>query len=116
MSTSHRISAYLLKDLARKLNPARFPGMPPALAALTGFILGAEFCMPYITAVVISDSGTVLARMHSDTDSRRVLGSYSAVLRNWMRLISRAGLTSHEFMEVQCLFAQKIGFFGPTNT
>jgi hypothetical protein len=82
MSTSQPILVYLLKDLARKLNPERFPGIPPTLAALTGFILGAEFCTPYITAVVISDKGTVLARINGDTS--RVLGSYSAVLRNWM--------------------------------
>jgi len=32
--------AYVLQDLVRKLSPARFPGMPPTLVALTGFILG----------------------------------------------------------------------------
>ena len=113
---AQRISAYVLKDLVRKLSPERFPGMPPTLVELTGFILGARFCRPYIIAVVVTDKGIVLARANGDTDTRRVLGIYSDVLRNWMRLISTAGLSPHEFMEVQSLFAAKVGFPGPTNT
>ena len=95
---AQRISAYVLKDLVRKLSPERLPGMPPTLVELTGFILGARFCRPYITAVVVvvTDSGIVLARANGDTVARHVLGSYSDVLRNWMRLISTAGLSPHE--------------------
>jgi len=88
---AQQISAYVLKDLIRKLSPERFPGMPPILVALTGFILGARFGRPFIIAVVVTDSGIVLARANGDTDARCVLGSYSDVLRNWMRLISTAG-------------------------
>ena len=115
MSISDRISAYVLKDLVRKLNPTRFPGMPPSLAALTGFVLGAAFSTPYIIAIVITDGGIVLARANADTETRRVLGRYSDVVRSWSRLVSRAGLTPHEFMEAQSLFAEKVGFLGPTN-
>src|SRR5256885_1684187 len=116
MSTStQRTPAYVLKDLVRKLNPKRFPGIPPTLAALAGFVVGAAFFTPYIRAVVITDSGIVLAWVDGKTDESRVLGSYSNILRNWIRLISRAGLTPHEFMEVQALFAEKVGFLGPTN-
>lgn len=109
------ISAYLLRDLVRKLDPRRFPGMPPTLAALTGFILGAEFFTPRITEVEVTGSGTVFARVNGDANERRVLGSYSDVLRGWLRLISRAGLTPREFVEVQFLFAKKVGFLGPTD-
>jgi hypothetical protein len=109
------ISAYLLKDLVRKLDPSRFPGMPPILAALTGFILGAEFFCPRIIEVVITDTGTVLAGVNGDAIEGRVIGSYSDVMRNWMRFISQAGITLQEFMAVQCLFAEKVGFFGPAN-
>ena len=112
---AQRSPAYVLKDLVRKLSPERFPGMPPTLVAFTGFILGARFCRPYITAVVVTDSEIVPARASGDTDARRVLGSYSDVLRNWRRLITTAGLTQREFMEVQSLFAAKIGFLGPTS-
>ena len=76
MSTgTQRTPAYVLKDLVRKLNPERFPGIPPTLVALTGFVLGAAFFTPYIRAVVITDSGMVLARVDGDTDESRVLGS-----------------------------------------
>lgn len=116
MSTAtQRTPAYVLKDLVRKLHPKRFPGIPPTLVALTGFVLGAAFFTPYIRTVVITDSGMVLVRVDGNTDENRVLGSYSNILRNWIRLISRAGLTPPEFMEVQALFAEKVGFLGPTN-
>lgn len=112
---AQQISAYVLKDLIRKLSPERFPGMPPTLVALTGFILGARFGRPSIVAVVVTDRGILLARANGDTDASCVLGSYSEVLRNWMRLISTAGLSQREFMEVQSLFAEKVGFPGPTD-
>jgi hypothetical protein len=89
--------------------------MPPNLATLTGFILGAAFFTAYITEVVITSSGIVLARVHGDRDESRVLGSYSDVLRSWIGFISRAGPTPREFMEVQCLFAERVGFLGPTD-
>jgi hypothetical protein len=33
------VSAYLLKTLVDKLRPEKFPGMPPVVAALAGFVL-----------------------------------------------------------------------------
>jgi hypothetical protein len=115
VTATQAISAYVLKDLARKLNPRRFPGMPPFLAALTGFVIGAEFFTPRITAVEVTGSGTVLARVDGDAAERRVLGRYPDILRSWLRLISRAGFSPREFMEAQYLFAEKVGFPGPTN-
>lgn len=43
-SSPERIPAYVLKTLIEKLRPARFTGMPPALAGLVGFIIGAQLC------------------------------------------------------------------------
>jgi hypothetical protein len=57
----------------------------------------------------------VLARSDVDAEAKRVLGSYSDVLHNWIRLVSRAGLTPDEFMAAQSLFAEKVGFVGATN-
>jgi hypothetical protein len=37
-SSPGRIRAYVLKTPVDKLRPARFPGMPPVLAALVGFV------------------------------------------------------------------------------
>lgn len=90
--------------------------MPPILGALTGFILGAEYLSPRITAVEITCSGTVHARVDGDASENLVIGRYADVLKNWRRLISGAGLTPREFMEVQYLFAEKVGFLGPTDT
>lgn len=115
MTPTQTISAYVLNDLVRKLNPSRFPGLSPLLAALIGFVLGAEFLPPRIVAVEITASGTVLAQVDGDAVERHVLGRYSDVLRSWLRLISRAGLTPREFVEVHYLFAEKVGFLGPTN-
>jgi hypothetical protein len=114
-AATQRIPVYVLEDLVWKLNPKRFPGIPPTLVALTGFVLGAAFFTSDIRAVVIIHTGIVLARVDGNTDESRVLGSYSNLLRNWIRLISRAGLSPHEFMEVQVLSAEKVGFLGPTN-
>jgi hypothetical protein len=115
MTPTQAVSAYVLRDLVRKLNPSRFPELPPLLAALTGFVLGAEFLTSRIIAVEITAIGTVLAQVDGDAFERRVLGRYPDVLRSWLRLISRAGLSPREFVEVQYLFAEKIGFPGPTN-
>jgi hypothetical protein len=108
------ISAYLLKTLVDKLRPERFPGMPSASAALVGFVLGARFCDPYIAEVAVTSRGLVLARAH-EAAAKHALGSYADVLRNWLRLVSAAGLSQREFIEAQCLFASKIEFFGPTS-
>jgi hypothetical protein len=43
------------------------------------------------------------------------LGSYADVLRNWLRLMAAAELSRREFIEAQCLFAAKVGLFGPTS-
>ena len=114
ITSTQAIAAYLLNDLIRKLNPRRFPGMSPILSALIGFVLGADFFGPNIAAVTVTQSGTVVARINGDT-STRVLGNYPDLLRSWMRLISRVGLSQREFLEVQYLFAERVGFVGPTN-
>ena len=113
MTPTQAVSIHVLKDLVRKLAPRRFPRLPPLLAALTGFDLGEEFLTPRIAAVEITGSGTVLARVDGDVAARRVLGRYSVVLRSWLQLISRAGLTPREFMEVQYLFAAEDRFSRP---
>ena len=108
------ISACVLKTLVDKLRPENFPGMPSVVAALVGFVLGARFCDLYI-AVAVTPGGLVLARAHGETAAKHVLGSYLDILRTWRRLVSAAGLTQREFIAAQCLFALKIGFFGPTS-
>jgi hypothetical protein len=102
MSTAAQsTSVFVLKELVRKLKQRRLPEVPPLLAALTGFVLGAEFLTFRITAVEITGSGTVLARVDGDVAERRALGRYPDILRSWLHLISRADWSPREFMEVQ---------------
>jgi len=39
-----------------KLNPARFPGMSPFMAAVVGFVLGESFTDPEIAEMVVSEA------------------------------------------------------------
>jgi hypothetical protein len=65
----------------------------------------------------VTSGGLVLARAHGETAAKHVLGRYADLLRTWLRLVSAAGLSQHECIEAQCLFASKIGtFFGPTSS
>jgi hypothetical protein len=114
-SPPERIPAYVLKTLVEKLRPARFPGMPPVLAALVGFVIGAQFCDPGIEEIVVTPDGSVLARTSGERAANHLLGSYPEVLRSWVRVVAAAGLSQREFIEAQYLFALRVGFFGPTN-
>jgi hypothetical protein len=114
-SPPERIPAYVLKTLVEKLRPARFPGMPPVLAALVGFVIGAQFCGPGIEEIVVTPDGSVLARTSGERAANRLLGSYPEVLRRWVRGVAAVGLSQREFIEAQYLFASRVGFFGPTN-
>ena len=113
MNTSETISAYTLKALVEKLRPSRFPGMPPVVAAVVGFTLGVRFVDPAIAEIAVADDGRVLARADGEAAMRRVIGSYTDVLQNWLAAIQAAGLTRKEFMEAQSLFASKVRFFRP---
>ena len=116
MSSPHeRIPLYILKTLVEKLGPTRFPGMPPALAALVGFVIGARFCDPSIEEIVVTPEGSVLARAIGERAANHFLGSYPELLRSWVRILAAAGLSQREFLEAQSLFALRVGFFGPTN-
>jgi hypothetical protein len=109
------ISAYTLKALVHKLRPSRFPGMSGAMAAMVGYVLGARFAEPSITQIAVTSDRVVLARAAGEPSAKRFIGNYNDLLRNWLRLVADAGLSQREFMEAQCLFASKVGFFGTPN-
>jgi hypothetical protein len=114
MHASRGISAYILKSLIEKLRPGRFPGMPVEFASFVGFVLGARFSDTGIAEILVSD-GRVFARVEGESEPTYLLGHYPDVLRAWLRFVAAAGLNNQEFYEVQCLFALKVGFYGPTN-
>ena len=115
MNTQKPISAYTLKALVEKLRPDRFPGMPGKMAAVTGFILGADFIHPAITQITVKTDGSVMVRLDGYGETKRFIGSYRSLLRHWQELIGAAGLSNRELMEAQSLFASRIGFFGRAN-
>lgn len=115
MNTPQQIRNSLHYRLTQKLDPCRFPRMSGVMAALVGFVLDTPFVEPRIAEIFISQDGIVLSRPEGDPGASHFLGSYADLLRNWLQLIAAAGLSQREFIEAQCLFAAKVGFFGPTS-
>ena len=109
------IPAYTLKALVQKLKPSRFPGMSGVMAAMVGYVLGARFVDPCIAEIVVTSDGFVLARADGEPSAKPFIGRYDDLLKNWLSLVATARLNQREFMEAQCLFAARVGFFGPPN-
>ncbi len=84
------------QNLARKLNPARFPGMSPRMAAIVGCILDREFTEPTIAELAVTSDGCVLARHAGDIGFNDFLGARSDLECNWRRLLDVAGLNDEE--------------------
>ena len=109
------VSIYTLKSLVQKLRPSRFPGMSGVMAAIVGYVLGARFVDPSIAEIVVTSDGFVLARAEGEPSAKRFIGRYNDLLQNWLGLVTTAGLSQREFIEAQCLFAARVGFFGPAS-
>ena len=101
--------------LVQKLDPSQFPRMSGVMAALVGSVLDMAFVEPRIAELFVSQDGIVLARPEGDPGASHFLGRYADVLRNWQGLIAAAKLSQRELVEAQCLFAERVGFFGPTS-
>jgi hypothetical protein len=97
-------------SLQQKLHPQRCPGMSPLMAALVGFIIGASFVTPSISEIAITSDGSVFAA--TDDGANLLIGTYEDLFRNWLALLTDAGLTTGERNEADALFAAKIGYFG----
>jgi hypothetical protein len=115
MNTPQQARHSLHYRLIQKLDPSRFPRMSGVMAALVGFVLDTAFVEPRIAEIFVSQDGVVLARPEGEPGASHFLGNYVDVLRNWLSLIAAAGLSQRELIEAQCLFAAKVGFFGPTS-
>lgn len=111
MNTSKPISAYTYKSLVEKLRPSRFPEISGKMAAILGYVLGANFIDPAIEEISVKTDGSVMARVAGYGETKRVIGNYPKLLREWLQLVAAAGLNKSEFIEAQSLFATKIGFY-----
>jgi hypothetical protein len=99
--------------LIQKLHPIRFPKMSGVMAAIVAYVLGTTFIEPVILELEVTSDGFVLAQPEGHVGAPQYLGRYSGLLRNWSRLIAAAGLTLAERIEAECLFASRVGYFGP---
>ena len=103
-------------QLIRKLQPTRFPRMTPLMGAIVGFVLKADFVDPQIAGIFVTSDQFVVAGVEGEAGANHFVGHYADLLRNWLVLLSVAGLTAAERIEAESLFAERIGIFGPTTT
>jgi len=97
-----------MTHLSRKLNPARFPGMSPLMAAIVGFVLGESFTTPRIAEIAVSEAeGFVYIRQEGAVGFDG-FQSLEDLRRNWNRLLDVAGLDADERREAVRLFNEKV--------
>jgi hypothetical protein len=112
-SQSHQThSANLLRQVAEKLHPKRFPKMSGHMVAIVAFLIDLQVTRPTIVAIVVTSDGFVLAGADDDVGTNCFIGTYSDLVRNWLALIAVAGLIRDERIAADTLFASKIGYFG----
>ena len=97
-----------MEEMVRKLNPSRFPGMSPFMAAVVGFILGESFTDPDIAEMTVSESENLVYIRQADAVGFDGMESLADLRNNWNRLIDAAGLTPEERREAVRLFNSKI--------
>jgi hypothetical protein len=102
----------LLRSVAEKLHPKRFPKMSGRMAAIVAFLIDAQVTRPSIADIVVTADGFVLAGVDGDVGTNHFIGTYSDLVRNWRALITVAGLTKQEHIAAETLFASRIGCFG----
>ena len=105
-------SNHLQSALSEKLQPSRFPRMSRVMAGIVGFIVEADFTEPAIADIIVTSKGLVIVRIDGELSTNHMVGAYTDLLQNWVKLLRVAGLTTQEWIEAQGLFAAKVGFFG----
>jgi hypothetical protein len=94
--------------LKQKLNPARFPGMSPLMAAVVGYVLGESFTNPEIAELTVSEAENLVYIRKSGSVGFDGLESLEDMRNNWNRLIEVAGLTPEERKEAVELFRVRV--------
>src|SRR5664279_927597 len=95
-------------SLIKKLNPARFPGMSPFMAAVVGFVLDESFTDPQIVELTVSETENIVYIRKAGDVGFDGMQSLEDLRNNWNRLIDVAGLTPDERREAVTLFNQKV--------
>ena len=97
-----------MDELKKKLNPARFPGMSPFMAAVVGFVLGESFTDPEIAELMVSENENIVYIRKAGGVGFEGIQSLEDLRNNWNRLLDVAGLTPKERREAVTLFNSKI--------
>jgi len=90
------------------LNPARFPGMSPKMAAIMGFILETKYTDPEITDLHITSDGFVFAATSDDPFGNDMIGEANDLEFNIFDLLEVASLSFIEKTAVMCTFKEKV--------
>src|SRR3954469_2911742 len=97
-----------MDDLKRKLNPTRFPGMSPMMAAVVGYVLGESFTDPEIGEITVSENENIVYIRRTGAVGFDGLQSLEDLRNNWNRLMDAAGLTPDERLEAIKLFFERV--------
>jgi hypothetical protein len=97
-----------MRELTNKLNPARFPGMSPMMAAVVGYVLGESFTDPEIAEISVSEAEGIVYFRKAGAVGFDGMQSLDDLRNNWNRLLDVAGLTPDERREAVQLFVDKV--------
>src|SRR5947208_7508220 len=116
MKTPQQSHLPLHSALAQKLDPNRFPDMSSIMAAIVGFVLDTRFSNPLIAEIVVTSDGFVLARVHGEIGANHFIGRHADLARNWFGLMTAAGLTAQEWIELRlCSRPRSATSVGPSH-
>ena len=97
-----------MDSLKQKLNPTRFPGMSPFMAAIVGYVLEEPFTDPEIAEIKVSETENLVYVRQVGSVRFEGLQSLVDLRNNWNRLIDVAGLTAEERKEAVRLFQARV--------
>lgn len=94
--------------LVSKLNPARFPGMSPLMAAIVGYVLDESFTEPTIAELAVSEQENIVYLRQEGAVGFEGTQSLEDLRNNWNRLLDAAELNPDERTEAVRLFNAKV--------
>src|SRR5688572_31127886 len=97
-----------MSSLTEKLNPRRFPGMSPMMAAIVGYVLGESYTNPEIVEITVSENENLVYIRKAGAVGFDGLQSLEDMRANWNRLLDVAGLTPEERKQAVELFRLKV--------
>ena|SRR5436305_2050486 len=108
-------STRILRSLAEKLHPKRFPNMSGRMAAIIAFLIDQQVTRPTIVEIVVTCDCFVLAGLDDEVGANHLIGTYADLVRNWRALLAVARLNKQEHIAAETIFASKVGYVGRTD-